>query len=46
MEQDGIQIVVKRGKVVLHKGWIDSWSELDLIPDFPCVQELPVCGKK
>ena len=46
MEQHGIQVIVKRRKVVLHQGRIDPRGELDLIPDVPIVDELPVGGKE
>ena len=44
MEQDGIQIIVKRRKIVLDEGWIDAWSELDLVPYVPAVYQVPVSG--
>ena len=46
MEQHGIQVIVKRREVVLDDRWIDSRGELDLIPDVPIVDELPVRGKE
>ena len=41
---DRIELLVKRGEVILDNGWIDSRSEPDLISDIPRIQELAFGG--